>query len=248
MSNATNNATILGQIESEVSMYDGNIAGFMVRTDKKFIPKGSNEEQVRSEKHQIFVYGDKAQAVSQLNKGDSVFVQGFVRTRQIENNNVPFKVYLTEVIVDVNSGIAFGVSNPASHINEVRLVGNFGKDGELVNTTSSPILNLSVATARYDFTAQQDKTDWHRVSMFGKRAESLSNACKKGSSVTLVGELQTRYWKDDATGFDRHSTDIVISSFDGDLKFIGGRSGNRNTQTQGSGTQQGAHQPQNTPA
>ncbi len=223
---ANNSAKLLGEVVSDaVSYANGTIVGLSVRTEKRFTPKGETEVSVREEFHTVYVYGDKVGIAGTLTKGAAVYLEGFVRTRELNDTGMPFKVYSTEVIIDDRQGSVIPVGSAAQHINEVRLVGNLGQDGEFKNQNTA-MLKLSLATPRYDFNAASDVTDWHRVSIFGKRAASLSNACNKGKSMIIVGELQTRRWKDQGSGYDRHSTDVVVSAFDGDIKFVGGgRSG-----------------------
>ncbi|MBW8067538.1 MAG: single-stranded DNA-binding protein, partial [Ferrovum sp.] len=68
---------------------------------------------------------------------------------------------------------------------------------------------------------KQEKTEWHRVSFFGKTAEIAAQYLKKGSQVYLEGRIQTRKWQDKETGQDRYSTEIV-----GDrMQMLGGRTG-----------------------
>ncbi|NPA72335.1 MAG: single-stranded DNA-binding protein, partial [Gammaproteobacteria bacterium] len=71
---------------------------------------------------------------------------------------------------------------------------------------------------------KQQKTEWHRVSMFGKLAEIAGQYLKKGSQVYLEGKLQTRKWQDQ-NGQDRYTTEVVISGFDGTMQMLGGGGG-----------------------
>lgn len=111
-------------------------------------------------------------------------------------------------------------------INKVILVGTLGADPDVKYAANgNAIANLSVATSEEwndKSTGQkQQKTEWHRVSMFGKIAEIAGQYLKKGSQVYLEGKLQTRKWQDQ-NGQDRYTTEVVISGFDGQMQMLGG--------------------------
>jgi single-strand DNA-binding protein len=97
-------------------------------------------------------------------------------------------------------------------VNKVILVGNLGADPELKYTPSNrPVCNLSIATNEVwkDKTGQkQEKTEWHRVNVWGEQAEHCSKYLAKGRSVYVEGRLQTRSW-DDKDGKKRYSTEVV---------------------------------------
>ncbi|WP_297472384.1 single-stranded DNA-binding protein [Ferrovum sp.] len=110
-------------------------------------------------------------------------------------------------------------------VNKVILVGNLGRDPEVrYMPDGSAIANISVATTdtwKDKSGVKQEKTEWHRVSFFGKTAEIAAQYLKKGSQVYLEGRIQTRKWQDKETGQDRYSTEIV-----GDrMQMLGGRTG-----------------------
>ncbi len=114
-------------------------------------------------------------------------------------------------------------------VNKVILVGTLGQDPDVKYAANgNAIANLSVATSE-EWTdkntgQKQQKTEWHRVSMFGKLAEIAGQYLKKGSQVYLEGKLQTRKWQDQ-NGQDRYTTEVVLSGFDGTMQMLGG--GNR---------------------
>jgi len=101
------------------------------------------------------------------------------------------------------------------NVNKVILVGNLGADPELKQTTASqrPYCHLSVATNHVfkDKTGQrQEKTEWHRVTVWGEQAEHCANHLTKGRSVYIEGHLETRSWEDEQK--KRHwSTDVIAS-------------------------------------
>ena len=109
-------------------------------------------------------------------------------------------------------------------INKVILIGNLGAKPELkYSSTGIGIANLSVATSESwtdkNTGQKQEKTEWHRVSVFGKLAEVIAKYCDKGSKVYVEGKLQTRKYQD-KSGADRYTTEIVVSGFNGVIQML----------------------------
>ena len=109
-------------------------------------------------------------------------------------------------------------------INKVILVGNLGQKPEVKYASNgNAIANLSVATSESwtdkNTGQKQEKTEWHRVSLFGKLAEIAGQYLDKGSKVYVEGKLQTRKWQD-KTGADRYTTEVVVSGFNGTLQML----------------------------
>ena len=109
-------------------------------------------------------------------------------------------------------------------INKVILVGNLGTKPEVKYASNgNAITNLSVATSESwtdKSTGQkQEKTEWHRVSLFGKLAEIAGQYLDKGSKVYVEGKLQTRKYTD-KDGIERWTTDVVVSGFNGTLQML----------------------------
>ena len=109
-------------------------------------------------------------------------------------------------------------------INKVILVGNLGAKPEVKYASNgNAISNLSVATSESwtdKSTGQkQERTEWHRVSLFGKLAEIAGQYLDKGSKVYDEGKLQTRKYTD-KDGIERWTTDIVVSGFNGTLQML----------------------------
>ena len=134
-------------------------------------------------------------------------------------------------------------------INKVILVGNLGAKPEIKYASNgNAISNLSVATSESwtdKSTGQkQDRTEWHRVSLFGKVAEIAGQYLDKGSKVYVEGKLQTRKWQDQ-NGQDRYTTEVVVSGFSGTLQMLDRRDDmNSNSATQNSQPQsQAASEP-----
>jgi single-strand DNA-binding protein len=97
-------------------------------------------------------------------------------------------------------------------VNKVILVGNLGRDAELRYTPGgAPVATLNLATTEVwnDKASgqKQEKTEWHRIVLWGKSAESLSEYLTKGKQIYVEGRLQTRKWQD-KDGNDKYSTEI----------------------------------------
>lgn len=139
-------------------------------------------------------------------------------------------------------------------VNKVILVGNLGQDPEVrYMPNGNAVANITVATSeswKDQQGQQQERTEWHRVVLFGKLAEITGEYLRKGSQVYLEGKLQTRKWKDQS-GQDRYSTEVVIDQ-SGSMQMLGSR--NQNAQgagmPQNSGYQSAPQQsaPQSAPA
>lgn len=118
----------------------------------------------------------------------------------------------------------------AGSVNKVILVGNLGADPEARSMGSGgEVVQLSVATSE-NWTDKQsgerrEKTEWHRVVIFNENLGRVAKQyLRKGSSVYLEGQLQTRKWTDQG-GQDRYTTEVVLQRFRGELVLLGGRDG-----------------------
>ncbi|NRB67499.1 MAG: single-stranded DNA-binding protein [Vibrio sp.] len=129
-------------------------------------------------------------------------------------------------------------------VNKVILVGNLGSDPEVRYMPSGgAVANITIATSeswRDKATGEQrEKTEWHRVSLFGKLAEVAGEYLRKGSQVYIEGQLQTRKWQDQ-NGQDRYTTEVVVQGFNGVMQMLGGRAqGGSPGQSMGQPQQQG---------
>lgn len=115
-------------------------------------------------------------------------------------------------------------------LNKVLIIGNLGRDPEIRHTQSGDtVCNLSVATSESwrdkNSGEKREKTEWHRVSIFGKTAEFAEKYLRKGSKVYIEGQLQTRKWTDQS-GAEKYATEIVISGFKGALQALDRPAGN----------------------
>ena len=131
-------------------------------------------------------------------------------------------------------------------VNKAILIGNLGKDPEVKYLPSgSAVCNFSVATSESwkdkQTGQQQEKTEWHNISMFGKLAEIAGKYLQKGSKVYLEGSIQTRKWQD-KEGNDRYTTDIKANQMQMLDSKGGEQSQSGNDQTQ-NGNAQGGNGP-----
>ncbi len=134
-------------------------------------------------------------------------------------------------------------------VNKVIIVGNLGKDPEVrFMPNGGAVANITVATSDTwkdkQTGEQKEKTEWHRVVMFGKLAEIAGEYLKKGSKVYLEGQLQTRKWTNQQ-GQDQYTTEIVLQGFNGVMQMLDGKSsgqGGFQGQQQGGFSQQGQQQ------
>jgi single-strand DNA-binding protein len=113
----------------------------------------------------------------------------------------------------------------ARGINKVILIGNLGADPETrAMPSGTTVANLRVATSESwrdkQTGEQQERTEWHRVALFGRLAEIAGEYLRKGSQVYIEGSLRTRKWQD-KQGNERYSTEIVGN----ELQMLGGRGG-----------------------
>ena len=122
----------------------------------------------------------------------------------------------------------------AGSLNKVLLIGRLGADPEIkqmVNGKSVARLSLATSNTWKDKNTgeKKEKTEWHRVVIFN---EGLVNVVqqyvKKGANVYVEGQLSTRKWKDEASGQDKYSTEIVLQGYNSSLTMLDSR-GNSNT-------------------
>jgi len=113
----------------------------------------------------------------------------------------------------------------ARGVNKVILVGNLGKDPETRYMPSgSAVTNLTLATSESWKDKQtgeaQERTEWHKIAMFGRLAEIAAEYLRKGSQVYIEGKLRTRKWQD-KEGKDRYTTEIVAD----EMQMLGSKGG-----------------------
>ena len=116
----------------------------------------------------------------------------------------------------------------AGSVNKVILVGNLGRDPEVRTMQSGDkVANFSVATSERwkdrNSGEMQERTEWHRVVIFGRTAEIAEQYLRKGSKVYIEGQLQTRKWEDNQTGQERYTTEVVIRPYRGEMTMLDSR-------------------------
>ena len=116
----------------------------------------------------------------------------------------------------------------AGSLNKVLLIGRLGADPEIkqmVNGKSVARLSLATSQSWKDKSTgeKKEKTEWHRIVVFN---EGLVNVVqqylKKGAQVYIEGQLSTRKWKDEKSGQDKYSTEIIIQGYNSSLTMLGG--------------------------
>ena len=121
-------------------------------------------------------------------------------------------------------------------VNKVILIGNLGRDSELRYTPGgAAVATLNMATTEVwnDKQGQkQEKTEWHRIIVWGKQAESLQEYLTKGKQIYVEGRLQTRQW-DDKDGNKRYTTEIKADRI---TLLGGGGGGGRSSMDRGGGS------------
>ena len=117
----------------------------------------------------------------------------------------------------------------AGSLNKVQLIGRLGADPEIkqmVNGKSVARLSIATSQSWKDKSSgeKKEKTEWHRIVIFN---EGLINVVqqyvKKGANVYIEGQLSTRKWKDEATGQDKYSTEIVLQGYNSSLTMLDSR-------------------------
>jgi single-strand DNA-binding protein len=127
----------------------------------------------------------------------------------------------------------------AGSVNKVILIGNLGRDPETrTMQDGNPVVNMSLATSESwrdkNSGERREKTEWHRVVIFNEKlAEIAQKYLRKGSTIYIEGQLQTRKWTDQS-GQEKYSTEVVLQRFRGELTMLGGRG-----DSQGGGTSMG---------
>jgi len=109
-------------------------------------------------------------------------------------------------------------------VNKVILVGNLGQDPEVrYMPNGNAVANLSIATSESwkDQQGQmQERTEWHRLTMYRRLAEVAGEYLRKGSQIYVEGKLQTRKWQDQQ-GQDKYTTEVIVDQ----MQMLGGKSG-----------------------
>jgi single-strand DNA-binding protein len=118
----------------------------------------------------------------------------------------------------------------AGSVNKVILVGNLGRDPEVRRLNSGePVVYLRIATSESwkdkGTGERREKTEWHSVVIFNENlARVAEQYLRKGSTVYIEGQLQTRKWTDQS-GVEKYTTEIVLQRYRGEMTLLGGRGG-----------------------
>lgn len=117
----------------------------------------------------------------------------------------------------------------ARGINKVILIGNLGKKPEIrYMPNGNAVVNITLATSESwkdkNTNTTKEKTEWHRIVLFGKLAEIANQYLRKGSQVYIEGSLQTRKWTDQ-NGIDRYTTEIIVN-MNGKMQMLGNKTSN----------------------
>jgi single-strand DNA-binding protein len=139
----------------------------------------------------------------------------------------------------------------AGSLNKVMLIGRMGADAKLAYLPSgSPVANFNIATDESykdrNTGERVERTEWHRIAVFGKSAEFCANYLGKGRLVYVEGQIKTRKWQD-RDGQDRYTTEIVVDMFRGRVEGLdrapqGGGYGDQNGYGEQGGYDGGAPQ------
>ena len=122
----------------------------------------------------------------------------------------------------------------AGSLNKVLLIGRLGADPDIkqmVNGKSVARLSLATSNTWKDKNTgeKKEKTEWHRIVIFNEGLINIiQQYVKKGAQVYIEGQLTTRKWKDEKSGLDRYSTEVVLQGFNSSFKILS----NKNSQTE----------------
>ena len=120
-------------------------------------------------------------------------------------------------------------------LNKVQLIGRLGADPEIKQMVNGKnVARLSVATSQNwkdkSTGERKEKTEWHRVVIFNEGLVNIvQQYLKKGANVYLEGQLITRKWKDEKSGQDKYSTEIVLQGYNSSLTMLGGKTNSNNS-------------------
>ena len=126
----------------------------------------------------------------------------------------------------------------AVSVNKVLLIGRLGADPEIKQMfNGKSVARLSLATSQSwkdkNTGEKKEKTEWHRIVVFN---EGLVNVVqqylKKGAQIYVEGQISTRKWKDEASGQDKYSTEVIIQGYNSSLTMLGGNNMNENQSSQ----------------
>ena len=124
----------------------------------------------------------------------------------------------------------------AGSLNKVLLIGRLGADPEIKQMVNGKnVARLSIATSQSwkdkNSGEKKEKTEWHRVVIFNEGLVGVvQQYLKKGANIYIEGQLSTRKWKDETTGQDKYSTEIILQGYNSNLTMLDSR-GNKNSES-----------------
>jgi len=117
-------------------------------------------------------------------------------------------------------------------LNKVLLIGRLGADPEIKQMVNGKnVARFSLATGQTwkdkNTGEKKQKTEWHRVVIFNEGLVNvIQQYLKKGSQVYIEGQLSTRKWRDEKSGQDKYSTEVVLQGYNSSLTMLGGKINN----------------------
>ena len=121
-------------------------------------------------------------------------------------------------------------------LNKVQLIGRLGADPEIKQMVNGKnVARLSIATSQSwkdkSTGERKEKTEWHRVVIFNEGLVNIvQQYLKKGANIYLEGQLTTRKWRDEKSGQDKYSTEIVLQGYNSSLTMLGGKNQSNNSE------------------
>ncbi len=123
----------------------------------------------------------------------------------------------------------------AGSLNKVQLIGRLGADPEIKQMVNGKnVARLSIATSQSwkdkSSGERKEKTEWHRVVIFNEGLVNIvQQYLKKGANIYLEGQLSTRKWRDEKSGQDKYSTEIVLQGYNSSLTMLDGKNRSNNS-------------------
>ncbi len=120
-------------------------------------------------------------------------------------------------------------------LNKVQLIGRLGSDPEIKQMVNGKnVARLSIATSQSwkdkSTGERKEKTEWHRVVIFNEGLVNIvQQYLKKGANIYLEGQLTTRKWRDEKSGQDKYSTEVVLQGYNSSLTMLDGKSKSNTT-------------------
>ena len=115
----------------------------------------------------------------------------------------------------------------AMSLNRVQLIGNLTRDPEMKQIPGGQVVTSFGVATNLTWTdksgEKQNKVEFHNIVAWRKLAEICGQYLKKGSQVYIEGQLSTRKWRDEKSGIDKYSTEVVIQGYNSSLTMLGGR-------------------------